>query len=344
MQTNDLIRELEKINVRFSYVDEDNNLWNGFSIDCEGISLYEKHLNSLFVDYFNEIDDHIDKLLLNKSINEVKLFINNKLNRFEVIRNPFVKRDNEYYVYHIERLSNDIESSELVDWNENNRYYQLYEKKAIIRMRQRKARLQIEYDFLTYKIDKVQFKIGLNEWETHEDAEDDGYDEEFIEKHFCLLRMERIGREYIDKSLKYLNDKYNFYLPKKEIHTNGLPHFTRSLTESERKTLFDGLLKQNFLPQDTDFTHFCFVFGGTVPSEKPFEPLKWQRTIALLAYFVDNMFGDTDSKRLWEITSNCFMIGNNKPNRDSLKNTVSKIRTDFKNKPNGYETIDEIII
>jgi len=128
-----------------------------------------------------------------------------------------------------------------------------------------------------------------------------------------------------------------------EIQPNEMLHFTRSFTNGEKQKLFESLLKHNFLPQDTDYDHFCFVFGGTVQSEKPFEPLKWQRTIALLAYFIDNMFGDTDSKRLWEITSNCFMKGNDKPNKDSLKNSVSKTKTDFKIKPNGYETIDNII-
>ena len=167
---------------------------------------------------------------------------------------------------------------------------------------------------------------------------------------FCCKKLYEQQHQYIDKILVKLKTIQDNFLSKskqneqnqKKVQANESLHFTREFTEEEKEKLFEDLQQNRCLPQNTDYPHFCFVFGGT-QSDHPFEPLKWQRTVALLAYFVDSMFGDTDSKRLWEITSNCFTIENNKPNKDSLKNTVSKIKGDFKKKPKGYETIDDIV-
>lgn len=289
MQTNDFINELEKINPNFSELDTINNLWNGFSIDRDGVSLYEKHLNSLFINYFIEIEDHTDKLLLNKSSNEIKLFTNSKINRFEAIKTPFVKWDNEFYSHHIVRLNNDINDSESFKWSENNRYFQLYEKKSILMMKQERTRLQLEYDFLTCKIDKVTFKIGLNEWITHEDAEDEGWDEEFIEQHFCKLRMERICREYIDKSLKHLNDIYNFYLSSSTSQQTTEQKQSTKTIHKER-TIDAEKLQSYFLPA------FKGMGNGTINHfDSMIEELKTNRSakefarIALIIYESDKV-------------------------------------------------------
>ena len=132
----------------------------------------------------------------------------------------------------------------------------LYENKAIIRMKQHRSRLQLEYDFLTYKIDKVQFRIGLNEWETHEEAEDEGWDEEYIEQYFCLLRMERIGREYIDKSLQHLNDKHNFYLSTTTVQQN------QRITEKEPTTKHPQIRQFTNEQKELLKTYFTSTFKG----------------------------------------------------------------------------------
>lgn len=135
-------------------------------------------------------------------------------------------------------------------------------------------------------------------------------------------------------------DYFKKETPKEQTLSKPL-HFTRSFTDAEQKSLFDGLVSVGFIPKDTNINHFCFVFGGAETAD--FEPLQWMGTIALLAYFIDNCFSDTDGTTLWKITEGCFTVKGNKPNTDSLKNTVSKYKQDIKDKPKGYERIDDIL-
>jgi hypothetical protein len=157
------------------------------------------------------------------------------------------------------------------------------------------------------------------------------------EKMFCRTHI--AAHTFIEMAVDILKKK----LPKtktEEIQKT----FSRSFSTDEQKKLFDGLIKDGFLPKETNFSHFCHVFGSiTIPdNEKPFEPLKWQKNIGLLAYLIDNLFSDTDNQ-LWEITSRCFTWKNNTPNKDSMKNTVSKYKNNFQAKPKGFETLDTIL-
>jgi hypothetical protein len=72
-----------------------------------------------------------------------------------------------------------------------------------------------------------------------------------------------------------------------------------------------------------------------VRSKRPFKPLQWIGTVALLTYFIENVFGDTDGQNLWKITEQCFIVKGKKPNKNSLKNTASKYKQDTQNKPVG---------
>jgi hypothetical protein len=77
--------------------------------------------------------------------------------------------------------------------------------------------------------------------------------------------------------------RYYCYLEKnnailsREQPTIDMLNFTRSFAPDEQKQLFDGLTSGGFLSKETNFHHFCFVFGSTdIPSnEAPFEPLQW---------------------------------------------------------------------
>ncbi|GHT00776.1 hypothetical protein AGMMS50276_27410 [Synergistales bacterium] len=122
-------------------------------------------------------------------------------------------------------------------------------------------------------------------------------------------------------------------------------HFNRHFTTDEQKKLFEGLTKGGFLPKDADYRHFCYVFGGTaiLNNEKPFEPLIWGKSVGLLAYMIDTLFSDTDGTNLWETTEKCFVWKEKAPNKDSMKNTVSKYKNDFKEKPKGFEKLDTIL-
>ena len=122
-------------------------------------------------------------------------------------------------------------------------------------------------------------------------------------------------------------------------------HFTRSFTETEKRNLFNGLKSRGFIPMDTNFNHFTYVFCGVeMPNnEKPFEPIIWQRKIGFLAYCIYNLFSDTDAVNIWEITTKCFLWKGKHPNKDTLKNTVCKYKNGWKKKPKGYEELYTII-
>ena len=117
-------------------------------------------------------------------------------------------------------------------------------------------------------------------------------------------------------------------------------HFTRSFTDTERQNLFNGLVSGGFIPKDTNIDHFNFVFGGTETTD--FKQLNWQRTVSLLAYFIDTFFGDTDKTDLWKKTENCFTIKTEKPKINTLKNTVSKYKQ-YKEPPKCSNEIDVIL-
>ncbi|GHV56567.1 hypothetical protein FACS1894182_03370 [Bacteroidia bacterium] len=123
-------------------------------------------------------------------------------------------------------------------------------------------------------------------------------------------------------------------------------HFNRHFTTDEQKKLFEGLTKGGFLPKDADYRHFCYVFGGTaiLNNEKPFEPLIWGKSVGLLAYMIDTLFSDTDGTNLWETTTKCFVWKSKEPNKDSMKNKVSKYKSDYNDKPKGHTEIDKIIL
>ncbi|MDR3287078.1 MAG: hypothetical protein LBT27_06520 [Prevotellaceae bacterium] len=59
--------------------------------------------------------------------------------------------------------------------------------------------------------------------------------------------------------------------------------FTLSLNPAQQETLYNELIKGDFLADTTDFDHFCYVFGNTpIPNDKkPFEPLQWIKTISV---------------------------------------------------------------
>lgn len=118
-------------------------------------------------------------------------------------------------------------------------------------------------------------------------------------------------------------------------------YFTRSFTDTERQNLFNGLVSGGFIHKSTNANDFDFVFGGAETAD--FKPLQWQRTVALLAYFIDVFFADTDSTNLWEITKRCFTIKGKEPNTDTLKNTVSKYKQGNKSKPKNHDKIDTIL-
>ncbi len=81
---------------------------------------------------------------------------------------------------------------------------------------------------------------------------------------------------------KVIQSYYPEFIPKKQTAGKKpeLKSFTRKFSPIEQKKLFDGLIEGKFIHENTNYSHFCAVFGNTPISEKekPFTPLVWAAT------------------------------------------------------------------
>ena len=84
-----------------------------------------------------------------------------------------------------------------------------------------------------------------------------------INNNFCLLNGKSATPE--------INQK------EQTTPTKNFVSLTRKFLPTEQTKLFDDLRKFKFIPENTNFDHFCAVFGNTtIPEkEKPFTRLEW---------------------------------------------------------------------
>ena len=146
--------------------------------------------------------------------------------------------------------------------------------------------------------------------------------------------------DFYNKIMKELETGYNAIMAIFENTEQKIPtsqpdtkqpqqskYFTRSFSETEQKKLFDGLINDGFLPKETNYSHFCYVFGGTtIPdNETPFEPLLWLKDTQDLKIFIDTFFPNEKSK--WKKTVSCFKDNQSKEiNYNSIRNLNPKYK------------------
>jgi hypothetical protein len=171
------------------------------------------------------------------------------------------------------------------------------------------SRLRLNQDIQTIDIQTINetyLDCLLNEYKKVHKNDDDAdlrdLDKEFYsrykaEEEQCIKISENIFdfltdsdvasiRGKIDRYLRYVDTQAAQYTgqsdtpPLSQKGQEQPPHFTRQFTPDEQKKLFDGLTNGGFLPKETIYSHFRYVFGGTaIPdNEKPFEPLQWIKT------------------------------------------------------------------
>jgi hypothetical protein len=101
-------------------------------------------------------------------------------------------------------------------------------------------------------------------------------------------------------------------------------HFIRAFTADEQRILYEGLANGNYLPKDTNYARFCYVFGGSpIPDEDmPFKLLQWVANLQDLHMLVNTLFGNEQAK--WEKTVKCFSTKGNSINKNSIKNLLPK--------------------
>ena len=171
-------------------------------------------------------------------------------------------------------------------------------------------------------------------------------------KNEDIPKQPTIG-EYYNKIMQELETGYNEII--KLFTANSKPnnndqetpqqalYFTHSFTDKERENLFNGLISGGFIPKDSNYNHFSFVFGGAETTD--FQPLKWCASVTLLGYFIDMGFADTDNTNIWEKTKYCFTINGKELNTNSIKNSISKLKGNGKylSKPKNSDKIDTIL-
>lgn len=321
MQTNDFIQELEKAHPRFVDSDIENNLWSGFSCDFEGACLYEKHLNTLYIDYFNKIDDSIDNLLLNRSVNEIELFITNKLNRLNTVKDLLVNHDKFLYLNDITHLDAKIERAGLGIWDENAEDYKLYGKDSLIRMKQHRIKSQLIYDYLNFQINSIQLHLGFREALSYKNAEDDGWDEDYIANFSCQLKMERICREYIKKSLDKFNDLLLSHCP------NTLDVKTIKSREIDKEEL-----RRYFKPQFNGMGNGTINYFDTLVDELENDKnAKEFGQIALMIYESDKMNNrkPTTFSKWYDVFCECVACERKKYDPKDLRNPKENLKKLF---------------
>lgn len=120
-------------------------------------------------------------------------------------------------------------------------------------------------------------------------------------------------------------------------------YFSNVYTEEEVETLFARLIDNNYFHSESDLAIWKCICGCFETSE-PIKPINWIKTQEELAYLVSELFGDSDPTRFWAITKKAFTIKGKVPNTDTMKNTISKIKNDWKDKPAKFNKLKNILI
>ena len=126
--------------------------------------------------------------------------------------------------------------------------------------------------------------------------------------------------------------------PNKETSKNNV-HFNPSLNEKSAIAIFNELVENNFLKSDSKLS-LWFVACGYVNSVSH-DYLDWIGEVQSLAYMIDKYIGKNDSNK-WEITKGLFTIKGKEPNIGSMKNICSGVKNDERDRPQIFDTIDDI--
>lgn len=149
-----------------------------------------------------------------------------------------------------------------------------------------------------------------------------------------------------------LAQKYIDELPKsntistKDTATNEPqqpPHFNGDYTDEELTATFNKLIQGKYIHSESDLESFIYLCTGR--EGKAFKkPINWLKPATLLGLFIKDLFSDTDQTAIWEQTAKCFTIKGKTPNTSSIKVSLSKIKQDWKDRPKGYDVMQNEII
>lgn len=115
-------------------------------------------------------------------------------------------------------------------------------------------------------------------------------------------------------------------------------HFNAPYTKDQLTTIFERLKDGLYLPADSVLDDWLIVCGAET-TNKPTKPLNWLKEAGLLGWLVYSMFPN-DKANYWAITANCFMVKGKAPNANTMKNAVSRVGGNYKDKPKAFEDLE----
>ena len=130
------------------------------------------------------------------------------------------------------------------------------------------------------------------------------------------------------------------YITQAKIKKSSYPHYSKD-NEVNATRQFERLVKDGYFSQEASLDDWLYIYGvkGKAPNKKP---LEWQKTQKELAYMVRRIWQNTDTK-MWAICEAVFTIKGKKPNTDVMKSDLSSIDNGYKNRPETFDRLDEVL-
>lgn len=148
-----------------------------------------------------------------------------------------------------------------------------------------------------------------------------------------------------DLCINYSIDITEFVKPPRCNPSNSQqpPHFNGDYTDEELTVTFEKLKQGSYIHSESDLDSWIYLCTGR--AGKTFTaPINWLKSGVLLGMFVQDLFNDTDNTNIWELTAKCFTIQGKKPNTNSIKVSLSKIKQNWKDRPKDYDKMQNEII
>ena len=149
-----------------------------------------------------------------------------------------------------------------------------------------------------------------------------------------------LAQYYID-SIKHDEQQPIDEQPKTNDGQIVCSHFNAPYTTDQLTTIFESLIDGDYLHPDSHLKDWLIVCGADTSNE-PTKPLKWQKETGLLGWLVYSMFPN-DKTNYWEITAKCFTVKGKAPNINTMKNAVSRVSGNYKDKPKNFEELERLL-
>ncbi len=149
-----------------------------------------------------------------------------------------------------------------------------------------------------------------------------------------------LAQYYID-SIKHDEQQPTNEQPKPNDEQIACNHFNAPYTTDQLTIIFESLIDGDYLHHDSLLKDWLIVCGADTSNE-PTKPLKWQKETGLLGWLVYSMFPN-DKTNYWEITAKCFTVKGKAPNINTMKNAVSRVSGNYKDKPKGFEELERLL-